>query len=58
MKPGYMTTEFWTTASTIVGALVSKEGSNQALFIICGTVLAGLYIVSRTFVKYKEEKSE
>ena len=54
MKPGYQTTEFWTAVAPIVGSLTVKDAQNQDLLIICGAVLAGLYIVSRTVVKYKE----
>jgi hypothetical protein len=54
MKPGYQTTEFWTAVAPIVGSLTVKDAANQDLLIICGACLAGLYIISRTIVKYKE----
>lgn len=54
MKPGYQTTEFWTAVAPIVGSLTVKDAANQDLLIVCGACLAGLYIISRTLVKYKE----
>jgi hypothetical protein len=57
MKPGYQTTEFWTAIAPIVGSLTVKDAANQDLLIICGAALAGLYIISRTLVKYKEPPS-
>lgn len=53
MKPGYQTTEFWSAIVPIVASLTLKEGANQGTLIICGTCLMGLYILSRTFVKWK-----
>jgi hypothetical protein len=52
-KEGTKTSEFWVTIiPAIAGALEAQSNPDKAqLLIICATVLCGLYIVSRTFVK-------
>ena len=57
MKPGYQTTEFWTAIAPVIGSLTVKDAANQELLTICGAALIGLYIISRTIVKYKESSS-
>jgi len=59
MKSGTKTTEFWVALAPVFGGLfesLSGDGSNAFSLIICGTILAGLYIVSRTIIKYKSIK--
>jgi mannose/fructose/N-acetylgalactosamine-specific phosphotransferase system component IID len=59
MTSGTKTTEFWVTLVPIFGGIfesLSGDGANSFALIICGTVLASLYIISRTIVKYKSIK--
>ena len=53
-KPGVKTTEFWVSlAPVFLGMVEAMKGdtANNALLIICATILGGLYMVSRTMVK-------
>lgn len=55
-KSGTKTTEFWVTAAPVALGLIEGikgDAESAKLLIICGTVLSGLYIVSRTLVKWK-----
>lgn len=56
MKDGYKTTEFWAAIAPIVGTLTMKDGVNQDMIIICATVLSGVYILSRTAIKWRTTK--
>jgi hypothetical protein len=56
MKTGYKTTEFWAAVAPIVGMLTVKDGANQNTIIICASVLAGSYMLSRTALKWKSTK--
>jgi hypothetical protein len=59
-KPGVKTTEFWITVAPVIMALI--EGKNATpeqtnILIIAGSILGGLYLVSRTIVKMTSKKS-
>jgi len=56
MKAGYKTTEFWAAIAPVVGMLTTKDGANQNTIIICASVLAGSYMMSRTALKWKSTK--
>lgn len=58
VKTGAKTTEFWVTLAPVFLALIEgKQGQEDPemlkTLVICGSVLGGLYIISRTLVKYK-----
>lgn len=58
VKPGTKTTEFWVAiAPVLIGLVEGNRGdpANSKYLIVCGTVLGGLYIVSRTLVKWKNK---
>lgn len=58
MKSGTKTTEFWISiAPVLVGVVEAIRGDakNSTILIICGTVLGGLYILSRTLIKTKSK---
>lgn len=57
MKPGYQTTEFWVSLAPIAASLTNKEAANQELLTVCAAILCALYIISRTFIKLKEQKT-
>jgi len=57
IKPGTKTTEFWITLSPVVlGMIDGVKGDLQTtrIMIVCATCLGGLYILSRTLVKWKK----
>ena len=56
-KPGTKTTEFWVALAPVFLGLIDgvKGDSNlNQTIIICATCLGGLYILSRTLVKWKK----
>ena len=60
-KPGAKTTEFWIAlAPALTGMLEGLKGDQETsrYLILCGTILGGLYIVSRTLVKFKSSKEQ
>ena len=55
-KPGVQSTEFWVSLAPVLGGLVeSMKGDVETgrYLILCGTILCGLYIISRTAIKFK-----
>lgn len=55
-KPGIQSTEFWISVAPVLGGLIEgMKGDPETgrYLIMCGTILGGLYIVSRTIVKFK-----
>lgn len=56
-KPGTKTTEFWVAlAPVFMGLVEGKDNPEiQKYMIIAGSVLGGLYIISRTVVKWKSK---
>lgn len=60
-KPGAKTTEFWIAlAPVLTGMIEGFKGDPETgkYLILCGTVLGGLYIISRTVVKFKASSKE
>jgi hypothetical protein len=55
-KPGTKTTEFWVALAPVLMGLIEGKNDPEILkyIIVCASVLGGLYIVSRTIVKYKK----
>ena len=56
MTAGTRTTEFWAAiVPTAIGLIEGMKGDpeNAKFLLICGTVLCGVYIVSRTILKFK-----
>jgi len=55
-KPGAKTTEFWVALAPVLMGLIEGKNDPEILkyIIVCASVLGGLYIVSRTIVKYKK----
>lgn len=53
-KPGARTTEFWVALAPVALGLVegSKDPETNRYLIIAGSILGGLYIISRTVVKF------
>ena len=61
LKPGTKTTEFWVALTPVLGGLVESlkgDAVTGRYLITCGTVLAALYMISRTFLKLKAEKAK
>lgn len=57
IKPGARTTEFWVALAPVFLGLIDgvKGDSNlNGTIIVCATCLGGLYILSRTLVKWKK----
>jgi len=56
-KPGTKTTEFWVALSPVLLGLVEGKDNPeiQKYMIVAGSVLGGLYIISRTLVKWKSK---
>lgn len=54
-KPGTKTTEFWLALAPVFMGLIEGKNDPELLkyIILCSTILGGLYIVSRTIVKFK-----
>jgi hypothetical protein len=60
-KPGAKTTEFWVALAPVIAGLVEGVKGDQETgryLILCGTVLGGLYIISRTVVKFKASSNK
>ena len=56
IKSGIQTTEFWISFAPVLGGLIEgMKGDPETgrYMILCGTILTGLYIISRTMIKYK-----
>ena len=56
IKPGTKTTEFWVTLAPIfLGVIESSKDDPETnrYLILAGAILGGIYIISRTIVKYK-----
>jgi len=56
IKTGIKTSEFWVSIAPVLVSIVENRTGNEELskyFLICGTVLGIIYIVSRTMVKLK-----
>lgn len=58
LKAGAKTSEFWVTLSPVLLALVESRNENNdpemvKTLILAGAILGGLYIISRTVVKWK-----
>jgi hypothetical protein len=56
-KPGAKTTEFWVALAPVLMGLVEGKNDPEILkyMIVAASVLGGLYIVSRTLIKYKSK---
>jgi hypothetical protein len=55
-KPGTKTTEFWVALTPVImGVLEGSKNDPETnrYLIIAGSILGGLYIISRTIVKSK-----
>jgi hypothetical protein len=54
-KPGAKTTEFWVALAPVLMGLVEGKNDPELLkyMIVSASILGGLYIISRTIVKYK-----
>jgi hypothetical protein len=52
-KSGVKTTEFWITVAPVLMGMIEGRDDPQIIryMIVCGSILGGLYIISRTFVK-------
>ena len=60
LKPGTKTTEFWVALTPVLGGLVESlkgDAATGRYLITCGTVLAALYMISRTLLKLKVDKA-
>jgi len=56
IKPGTKTTEFWVALAPIfLGVIESSKDDPETnrYLILAGAILGGIYIISRTIVKYK-----
>jgi len=56
MTTGTKTTEFWVAISPVLAGLVEGvkgDTDTGKYLILCGTILSGLYIASRTILKVK-----
>jgi hypothetical protein len=53
MKPGYLTTEFWTALLVIVGSVLSTLAGNlpDKYAALASSIAAGLYALSRGLAK-------
>jgi len=56
IKPGAKTTEFWVALAPVFMGLIDGKDDPEILkyIIVCASVLGGLYIISRTLVKWKK----
>jgi hypothetical protein len=56
-KSGTKTTEFWVAVAPVfLGLVEGKDNPEiQKYMILAGSVLGGLYIISRTLVKWKSK---
>jgi hypothetical protein len=56
VKPGTKTTEFWVALAPVFMGLIDGKDDPEILkyIIVCASVLGGLYIISRTLVKWKK----
>jgi hypothetical protein len=56
IKPGTKTTEFWVALAPVFMGLIDGKDDPEILkyIIVCASVLGGLYIISRTLVKWKK----
>ena len=56
VKPGTKTTEFWVALAPVFMGLIDGKDNPEILkyIIVCASVLGGLYIISRTLVKWKK----
>jgi hypothetical protein len=57
LKSGTKTTEFWVAIAPILIGIVDGSKSDietKKYLMLSGTILAGMYIVSRTIVKCKQ----
>jgi hypothetical protein len=56
IKPGTKTTEFWVALAPVFMGLIDGKDDPEILkyIIVCASVLVGLYIISRTLVKWKK----
>lgn len=56
VKPGTKTTEFWMALAPVFMGLIEGRNDPEILkyIIVCSSFLGGLYIVSRTLVKWKK----
>ena len=55
-KPGVQSTEFWVSVAPVLGGLVEGlkgDPETGKYLIFCGTIVSGLYIISRTIIKFK-----
>lgn len=55
-KPGTKTTEFWVALTPVILGILEgskNDPETNKYLIIAGSILGGLYIISRTIVKYK-----
>ena len=59
VKSGAKTTEFWVALAPVLMGLVEGKNDPEILkyIIVAASVLGGLYIVSRTLVKWKNDNS-
>ena len=60
-KSGIKTPEFWVTLSPILVSFIEGKNFNEEqlkYMILAGSILGGLYIVSRTIVKCKHKETE
>ena len=57
IKSGTRTTEFWVAVAPVAAGVIEAlkgDAVTGRYLITCGTVLAGLYMVSRTVLKWKQ----
>jgi hypothetical protein len=55
-KPGTKTTEFWIALAPIAIGIVEgskNDPETNRYLILAGSILGGIYIISRTVVKWK-----
>ena len=55
-KPGTKTTEFWIALAPIAIGMVEgskNDPETNRYLILAGSILGGIYIISRTLIKWK-----
>jgi hypothetical protein len=57
-KPGTKTTEFWVALAPVAIGMVEgskNDPETNRYLILAGAILGGIYIISRTLVKWKSK---